>query len=334
MLYSAGIGSIGIALPIILPVLLLGENTNIPAFRMWMAIVGIAAALMLYLGSYVIKENAYAQMEDTLGFFDSIKQTLKNKPFMILEISIFSMVIMQNILFGFLVFVTDYLIDFSFENPVNIVMIVILVAILIYSVLWVVRNIPKYGIKKLTIFGAMVGGIGFAFLLILGLFLQPNQLNKMPLYIGFAPLIFVVLGLIVFTLTNQPLMADAIDYDELLTGKRRETTYSGVNALITKPAVSIGKAFFLLIIGAFGYISAEQGELSPPPSAQPIEVAMGVLIAFCLVPMICLIIAAISMVYFPLDGPSWFEKKRGIQEVHKMKEEKYIEMLKKQNKEI
>jgi GPH family glycoside/pentoside/hexuronide:cation symporter len=332
MLYAAGIGLIGIFIPLVLPLVFLGENPNLEGFRIAMIIVGLIAGSMIYFSSYVIKENRYAVLEESLGFFESIKETFKNKPFLILEITIFSTVIMQNIITGYVVFISDYLVDLNFKEPINLIIAVFLFALLILGIVWVVKNIPKYGVKKMTIYGMLVASIGFILLFGLGMILQPNQLNKLSLASGLGPLILVIIGIVVMTLTNQPLMADAIDFDETLTGKRRETTYSGVNALITKPAVSIGRAIFLFIIKEFGYISAEVGEIAPKPAEQPVSVAQGVLIAFCVVPTICLLIASFALMYFPLDGSEWLKKKRELQEIHKLKEEKYIEWLKKQEK--
>jgi GPH family glycoside/pentoside/hexuronide:cation symporter len=330
MLYSTFIGAIGVIGPIVLPIIFLGDNPNVLNFRIAMIIVGFLSALMIFLSSYAIKENFYTQMEEPLGFLESINQTLKNKPFLILEISIFAMVMMQNVLTGYLIFITDYILDFSLNNVVNIIVLIILIICLLLAIKYVITNIPKHGIKKLTIIGSILGGIGFGILLIMGLILKPTAASKVPLYIGAIPLVFIIFGMIIYMLMNQPLMADTIDHDEVLTGKRRETTYSGVNALITKPAVSLGKASFLWIIKAFGYVNEKDPvtDMPPPPLLQPDSVAMGVVLAFTLIPIICLVIAAISLKYFPLDGPEWQAKKRELQEIHLKKEREYVESMK------
>lgn len=141
----------------------------------------------------------------------------------------------------------------------------------------------------------------------------------------FGPLLGIILGLIGFMLLSQPLMADCIDYDEVLTGKRRETTYSGINALITKPAVSVGRISFLLIIAAYGY-----KEGIADPVKQDLSVATGVILAFTLVPIVCLIIGIIALRWYPLDGEDWRKQKLELQKIHIAKEKEYIEFLKKQ----
>ena len=141
------------------------------------------------------------------------------------------------------------------------------------------------------------------------------------------PFAAVAFGLIGFMLLSQPLMADCMDYDEVLTGKRRETTYSGMNALITKPAVSIGKAAFLFIIAFYGY---KEGVANPLD--QPTSVATGVILAFALIPIICLTIGMIVLHWFPLDGPEWKAQKVKLHEIHVEKEMRYLEKLKSEEK--
>ena len=184
-------------------------------------------------------------------------------------------------------------------------------------------HIEEYGLRKLMLIGAIIAVAGFVMLLILGLSLGINQKNKMPFVLLFLPLLTIVLGLIGFMLLSQPLMADCIDHDEVLTGKRRETTYAGVNALITKPAVSIGHALFLIVIALYGY-----DESIKDPAKQSLSVATGVIVAFTLIPIICMIIGIIALYFYPLDDDDWKEQKLKLQEIHKQKEKEYVEWLK------
>ena len=324
MIYTTVIGAIGVVGPIIVPIMFLGSVPNVGAFRIAMIIIGVLSAIVFYISSYYIKENKYTITEESLGFWESIKATFKNKPFLIVEISLFANVIMQNVLFSYFVFLFDYVVDFSF-NLLNALIFLGVIAIVFVAVFWLMRNIDKYGLKKLMRMGALIAIIGFLVLLFMGLIIDPTQFNKMPLSTMAIPLICIAFGLICYLLLGQPLMAECIDHDEILTGKRRETTYSGVNALITKPAVSIGHALFLIIIRNWGY-----NEDISNPLLQPSSVSMGVIIAFTLVPAICVAIGYISLKWYPLDGPEWIQKKRMLQEIHYKKELEYIEYLEQQ----
>jgi GPH family glycoside/pentoside/hexuronide:cation symporter len=127
--------------------------------------------------------------------------------------------------------------------------------------------------------------------------------------------------LITFGIYHQPLLGETIDYDEIRTGKRRETTYSGVNALLTKPAISITHFITLSIMATYGY------NADLPVSAQPESVSFGVLLAFTIVPICSLIVGILALMKFPLDGEEWQDQKHRLQEIHNKKEREYLAYL-------
>jgi GPH family glycoside/pentoside/hexuronide:cation symporter len=331
MLYTTALGSIGTVGSIILPLVLLpGENPNIELFRTMMVILGILSGIVIFISSYYIKENKYTQMEETLGFKDSIKETFKNKAFLIVEISIFANVIMQNALLSYIVQLFDYVVSFKMDI-LNIISIILVFGVLAIAIVWLMNNIEKYGLKKLMRTGALIAIFGFVIMMILGASSNVTQFNKMPFFVISIPLACIAFGLVSYLLLGQPLMAECIDKDELMTGKRRETTYSGINALITKPAVSLGRFFFLMILAIYGYQTPTDPSADPiPPSQQPLTVATGVVLAFTIIPTVCLVIGFLALHFYPLDGEEWNEQKKKLQEIHKKKEIEYIEHLKKQ----
>jgi len=322
MLYSTGLSAIGIVGTIFVPVIFLGNVPQILEFRIWMIIFGIIAGVAIFIGSYYIKENKYTLMEEALGFWESIKQSLKNKPFLILEITIFAGLIMQQILYSYIIFLFDFVVDASM-NIFNIFAFVIVFAVLTITVIWLLRNLEKRGLKKLMITGGFVAIVSFIALFIIGISANASPGNKISLFSISLPFSGIAFGLISYLLLSQPMMADCIDNDEILTGKRRETTYAGMNALLTKPAISIGHGIFLWIIDLYGY-----DENIVDPLLQPSLVSTGILVAFTLVPLICLIIGVISLIWFPLDGEGWNKKKKELHEIHQQKEKKYFEFLK------
>jgi Na+/melibiose symporter-like transporter len=118
-----------------------------------------------------------------------------------------------------------------------------------------------------------------------------------------------------------------VDYDEIRTGKRRETTYSGINALFTKPAISLANWMFLFIINNFGFIEKQ--------SIQTFNAQLGIMIGFALIPSIFLIFGALVMFYYKLDGPKWLSQKEEIMKIHEEKERNYLDYLKnKENKRV
>ncbi|MFX1288444.1 MAG: MFS transporter, partial [Promethearchaeota archaeon] len=146
--------------------------------------------------------------------------------------------------------------------------------------------------------------------------------------ISFAIIGFILIGIGFsgFMITNQVVIADIVDYDETRTKKRRETTYSGINALITKPAISLANWLFLVIINNFGF---DSGQAIQTPSAQ-----LGIMVGFSLIPAIFLIFGAIVMLFYPLDGPQWLAQKAEIIKIHEKKELDYLKYIEEKSKDI
>ncbi|MFX1272452.1 MAG: MFS transporter, partial [Promethearchaeota archaeon] len=135
----------------------------------------------------------------------------------------------------------------------------------------------------------------------------------------------VGIGLAPVLLIFNPLLADVMDYDELLTGKRRETTYAGMNALLTKPAISIANALFLLIISGFGFDNTQ--------TTQSESAILGIQLGYSLVPAIAFILSAIALwKLYRLDGKEWIERKVELGKIRLRKEREYIERLQKEGK--
>ena len=131
---------------------------------------------------------------------------------------------------------------------------------------------------------------------------------------------FTPVAVVVFLLTGVgfaggmylvPIMnGDVIDYDELKTGARREGIYAGVNSLITKPAISLANAAFLMIAKWFGYNTELQAGM------QSATAKHGILVAWMAIPALMLIISAIGMKFYPLHGKGWDEMKASLARRH------------------
>jgi len=65
---------------------------------------------------------------------------------------------------------------------------------------------------------------------------------------------------------------------------------------------------------------------------QPELAIIGILIAFCILPAILIGISAITLRWYPLDGPEWLKKKNYIMELHEQKEREYLQKLSKKQK--
>ncbi|MGD9251324.1 MAG: MFS transporter, partial [Desulfobacterales bacterium] len=89
------------------------------------------------------------------------------------------------------------------------------------------------------------------------------------------------------------IQADVIDYDELLTGQRREGRYIGLWSIAKKLAAAVGVGIGLTVLGNVGY---------RPNADQPAEVIFTLRVLYALVPCLCNIFAIIVIWKFPLDA--------------------------------
>ncbi|TFG22899.1 MAG: MFS transporter [Promethearchaeota archaeon] len=310
LVYSSIISSISIFISFILSIVLLTGNEasfDPIIFLIAMIIVGIISGIMIFMSSFYLKENVYTQLEETLPLIIGIKETFKNKPFMIFEVANFSFTIAQTILTTAIFYYVNYILLLT--GVLNSIPLIIVFTMIFAFVFVFNKIVGIFGVKKTFIFSLFLTGLSFRLTFFIGWTLNLA-------IIGF---IIIGIGISGVMLTNQVVVADIVDYDEVRTGKRRETTYSGMNALITKPAISIANWLFLIVISSFGFDENQ--------TIQTFNAQLGIMIGFALIPSFFLILGAFIMFYYPLDGPKWLAQKEEIMQIHKEKEQNYINYM-------
>lgn len=168
MIYGSIFNALGYLIALVLPVILLtgSESATIdPTFLIAMIIVGIFCASILFIISFYLKENKYTQLEEPLGMFEGIKETFKNKPFLIFEVSLFSFLIAQTVLITALFYYLDYVLKISgFLAMLPILLFFLMVFLFTYVFS---KMVYKYGLKKVYIFSLIFSGVGFLLLFLI-----------------------------------------------------------------------------------------------------------------------------------------------------------------------
>jgi GPH family glycoside/pentoside/hexuronide:cation symporter len=88
------------------------------------------------------------------------------------------------------------------------------------------------------------------------------------------------------------MQADVIDYDELLSGERREGAYVGLWSISKKLAAALGVGIALSTLGMAGY---------QPNVTQPESVVFTLRLLYALVPSLCNLAALIIAVFYPIS---------------------------------
>jgi GPH family glycoside/pentoside/hexuronide:cation symporter len=116
------------------------------------------------------------------------------------------------------------------------------------------------------------------------------------------------------TLTNV-MFGQVADEDETRSGVRREGAFFGVNALLTKPAQSIAIALipWLLEITKFVTRDANGGQIF---LNQPADAIFGIKALIGLIPGVAMLIGAVILFWYPLQGKHLDEIKNKVMEMH------------------
>ena len=102
------------------------------------------------------------------------------------------------------------------------------------------------------------------------------------------------------------------DEDEMKTGRRREGMFFGINALVTKPSISLVVFFFTLIIDRFGYDSNL--------TVQPDQAQLGIRIGTSMLSLGFLVLAIVPLILYPLYGKKIQEIKMSLKLKHEQME--------------
>ena len=301
-------------LTLLIPILLLTNQQGIhPLFGPTVILIGIGSALILFFSSFGIKENMFAQLQPQEGFLEGLKLTLKNKPFWIFMVPAFCITLIMPVVSTGILYYIDYVIR---GQPLEFFLITLVTGILLGMGLYV-SKIDDFGAKRTMMMAFSILTGGFLMLFFMGF----------NVFWAMIPFFFVGFGLAGGLVANPVVMGDVIDNDELITGRRREAVYGGVNAIFTKPAISIANWLFLFVIKGFGFIDpvAQNGEVIK--QAQPDTALIGIMFAICIIPAIGLIISTIAMHWYPLEGEEWIQKKNEIMELHEKKQQEYLDKL-------
>ncbi len=296
---------IGITVPLVLMPQInpdIGESTLF--YQIFHIALGIFVAIIAYTSTFFYKERYSAQKEEQPSLIDSFKFTLTNKSFIIFEIISFTIVYVQtNLMQGMQYYPAEL------EDKVNILYPYLALALgIIIGLVLLIKNTDQWGVKNSM--QAIMGSfsLGCFFVLIGGK-------TTIVTTIGF---LFMGFGVAGGYYTLQLMFGDVMDFDEVKTGKRREGMYAGINAFITKPAISVAQAVFLWIIAAYDY------DDNLPFGQQTEHTETGIIIGWVLIPTILLLICFITMFFYPLAGKAWTKTKNEMAIKHKKREEKIL----------
>ncbi|MGP1418922.1 MAG: MFS transporter [Sphaerochaetaceae bacterium] len=302
LIYKMIFSLISLGAPLVLFPLIKPEPGESPVrFQMIMTAIGVTSFLIIFFSTFFYKENGYTQAEEQPPLFSSIGKCFRNKSFIIFESISFTVIFVQTILMQGVIYYFD-----EFRVSMAVCYGAMVAGAVAGIVLWIAKR-DGWGVKRCMIIMCGLFGLGALIMVFLGGIQPVAALCFFLVGIGFAGGMYLV-----------PIMnGDVIDYDESVTGLRREGMYAGVNSLITKPAISLANAAFLMLIKAFGYDQTLAGGLQGETARN------GILVAWMAIPAALLIACFFILRAYPLDGSAWEETKLRLAHQHAQKQAEY-----------
>jgi GPH family glycoside/pentoside/hexuronide:cation symporter len=227
---------------------------------------------------YAVKERHATSSSANL--WAGIRSAMQNRPFMILLVSYTISAIGNNLPATLILYYVQYVLK---SDMADLFLLMYFVTGIVFLPGWIYLS-RRTG-KKSAWLASMVVNTG-AFIGVF--FLGPGDAGIYS--------ILVVLSGIGFGATlaiPSAIQADVIDYDELLTGERREGQYIGLWSISKKLAAALGIGIGLAALGMSGYT---------PNVEQTEQVQFTLRTLYALVPSICNILAFLIAIYYPISS--------------------------------
>lgn len=223
--------------------------------------------------------ESYPQKSKKAGLLSGIRSVGYNRPFIILLVAYTISAIGSNLPATLILFYVQYVLQSDLADFFLLLYFVTGIAFL-PAWIFIARRTGK---KFAWLFSMAVNSGAFAGVFFLG----PGDAFL------YGILVFISgIGFGAALAIPSAIQADVIDYDEFLTGSRREGQYIGLWSISKKLAAAVGVGAGLSILGMAGYM---------PNIEQPPGVQMALRILYALVPSICNLLAIFVAMAYPID---------------------------------
>ena len=276
---------LGAALTTLLAGMFQGAGLNMQqAWSATGAIFGVVAVITILTTTLSIRERPELAGEPSkLPAIKAVLTSFKNKPFILLMIAF----ILSSFSFTVLTALVPYFIQYQLNmgSQVSFVLLVMLVTIGIFLVPAKlvsdkINKGPTYALGLLIASLAVMTSFFFAH--------APT------------PMIYVVAAVAGLGFSTQwvcpwSMLPDVVEYDEKMTGERREGIYYGLWAFLTKFTGALGIAVSGWALGLFGYV---------PNVEQTAHALFGIRLFFAIVPAVVILISLPLLIWYPITRKS------------------------------
>ncbi|NJD59328.1 MAG: hypothetical protein C3F13_18995 [Anaerolineales bacterium] len=259
------------------------ESTGLSMQQAWSAtgaVFGLVAITTTLITTFSIKEHPELAGEPSkLPAFKAVFTAFKNKPFIILMIAF----ILSSFSFTVLTALVAYFITYQL-NMGDQVSYVLLVMLVMIGLFLVPARMISDRINKGPTYAL---GLFIASLAVMTGFFLPHEPT---------PLIYLIAAVAGIGFSTQwvcpwSMLPDVVEYDEKMTGERREGIYYGLWAFLTKFTSALGVAVSGWALGLFGYV---------PNVEQTAQSLFGIRLFFSIVPAVVILISLPLLIWYPI----------------------------------
>lgn len=226
-----------------------------------------------------IKERHPQTSSQSLQLFSGFRQVLRNRPFMILLVAYTVSAIGNNLPATLILYYVEYVLQ---SDLADLFLLLYFVTGVVFLPGWI--YLSRFTGKKFAWLGSMALNTG-AFIGVF--FLGPGDM------VMYGILVFLSgIGFGATLAIPSAIQADVIDYDELLTGERREGQYIGLWSISKKLAAALGIGVGLTALGTAGYT---------PNVEQTEDVQLVLRSLYALVPSLCNLVGIVIAIAYPIN---------------------------------
>ncbi len=246
---------------------------------------GAFSVLMLFVTALGVKQRPELEGPPSeLPVFKSIFVTFKNKPYLLLMIQGLFTSVAFGLVMSYMAYYLTYQMDIEKQIPIVIVGLLVTIGAFLFFWKWLSdkwgKKGPTYALGLFIAFSAMS----------MTYFLKPGD------YIALYTIIFIAgFGFSAQWVMPWSIIPDVVEYDELITGERREGIFYGVKGLTDKVSTAISLFIGGWVLEIVKYV---------PDQAQTPKALLGIKLFFGPIPALITFISLPLLIWFPITRAS------------------------------
>jgi GPH family glycoside/pentoside/hexuronide:cation symporter len=300
--YRFGFAAIGTLLGagLALPIVAMAPDKNL-GFILMGTIFGAVLLVSTLTTVFSVRESAAVRPAQSMGFWETYRQVFKNKPYLLILLSYVLHILGITVASGIVIYYFKYIL--GAEDMTTYAMLILIGVAMLFIPVSVAMS-KKTGKKLVYGLGFIIMAVGVMVLFTVG--------HTMGVAFNLIMMAFLGIGMGFLYAMPYAIVADAIEYDYLRTGERREGAFFGIWTW----GLKIGQALAGFIMGvtleAMGYVA----NLVP----QAASAQLGIRLFLGPITAVIFIAAAVVLYFYPITEKRYEEILKQIAEMEAKKQ--------------